>query len=265
MSAANRDGQTSALPTEPVSPGLASGGLGAAYELKFRLTPEHALEVEAWAREHLSPDHHGDNGCYRITSVYCDTPNLDVFHRTPRYKRSKFRLRRYDASPGVFLERKTKRGDQVRKRRCEIPAEHLSWLAGPIAPADWCGTWFQTRIHERKLQPTSCVTYRRQAFFGMDGGMPVRMTLDREVVGIPASQWHIPHVSNGHLLLPDAVLLELKFHIVLPDLFRNLLQRLPNEPARASKYRRCIELSGMAVRAIPGAIHPGVIPIQESA
>ena len=37
---------------ELVSPGLAKGsGFGAAYELKFKLTPQHATELEAWARD----------------------------------------------------------------------------------------------------------------------------------------------------------------------------------------------------------------------
>lgn len=231
---------------ELISPGLAGGsGLGAAYELKFRLTPDHAAEVEAWARANLTADAHGDDGCYRITSVYCDTPHLDVYHRSPRYQRSKFRLRRYDACANVFLERKAKRGDRVRKRRCEIPAEQLEWLRKPVAPADWPGIWFFERVRRRLLQPTACVTYRRMAFFGMDNGIPVRMTLDRDLLGVPASQWHIPHVNHGHALLPDAVLLELKFHVALPPMFRELLQRLPNEPARASKYRRSVALSGV--------------------
>ena len=45
---------------------------------------------------------------------------------------------------------------------------------------------------------------------GMDGGMPVRMTLDRDLVGIPASEWQVPHITSGHTLLPGAVLLELE-------------------------------------------------------
>jgi hypothetical protein len=232
---------------ELISPGLAAAhGLGDAFELKFKLTPQHAADLEAWARSHLTPDSHGDNGCYRITSVYCDTPHLDVFHRSPRFRRSKFRLRRYDGSSRIFLERKTKRGDRVRKLRCEIEDHHLPWLNGAVAPADWAGVWFMQRIRQRKLQPTACVSYRRTAFFGMDGGVPVRMTLDRDLVGIPASQWQVPHITSGHKLLPDAVLLELKFHVTLPPIFRELLQRLPNEPARASKYRRSVELSGLA-------------------
>ena len=52
------------------SPGLgAARGLGPAFELKFHLTPAEAEAAEAWARRHLTPDPHGQDGTYRITSV----------------------------------------------------------------------------------------------------------------------------------------------------------------------------------------------------
>src|SRR5687767_9052739 len=89
-----------------VSPGLAADadGLGPAFELKFLLAHDQAAEVEAWAHRHLAPDSHGTAGRYRVTSVYCDTPGLDVFHRSPGYRRTKFRVRRYDGAARVFLE-----------------------------------------------------------------------------------------------------------------------------------------------------------------
>src|SRR5438552_3351346 len=102
------------------SPGLGAGpALGPAFELKFQLTPAEAHAVKAWARQHLTPDPHGQDGTYRITSVYCDTPRIDVFHRTPGFRRSKFRVRRYDAAERVFLERKSKKKGRVKKRRVE--------------------------------------------------------------------------------------------------------------------------------------------------
>ena len=50
----------------------------------------------------------------------------------------------------------------------------------------------------------------------------------------------------GQPLLPGGVLLELKFHVHLPQLFHDLLPLLPLQPARLSKYRRCIQLCGLA-------------------
>src|SRR5437660_111 len=125
------------------SPGLGAGpSLGPAFELKFQLTTVEAQVIEAWARQNLLPDPHGQHGSYRITSIYCDTPGLDVFHRSPGFKRRKYRLRRYGDSPYVFLERKSRRGDRVKKKRAAIPEEELALLSAMTSPPEWAGAWF---------------------------------------------------------------------------------------------------------------------------
>jgi len=241
-------GGATGISGEIKSPGLgAADGLGAAFELKFQLELHEVDRIEAWARQHLTPDPHGDGGRYRITSVYCDTPNFDVFQRTPGFRRTKFRFRRYDGSPRAFLERKTKRGDRVRKRRSEIASEELALLSSVDAPppAGWVGDWFHQRVRDRSLRPTCCVTYERAAFFGIGGNTPIRLTIDRDVIGVANPDWHIPRLESGHALLPGAAVLELKFHLQLPELFRELLTLLPGQLSRASKYRRCVELCGL--------------------
>ncbi len=78
-----------------------------AREFKFLVTPACAAEIRAWAVERLSPDSHaGSNGTYRVTSLYFDTAALDVFHRRGSYGRAKYRVRRYDEGPWVYVERK---------------------------------------------------------------------------------------------------------------------------------------------------------------
>src|SRR5262245_6846348 len=83
-----------------------------AFEFKFLLDPAQALEVEARLAAGLSLDPHADeangNG-YQVTTLYCDTPQWDVFHRQGRYRLFKLRLRRYGQAEHVFLERKAKR------------------------------------------------------------------------------------------------------------------------------------------------------------
>ena len=85
--------QAGGTPAVAVSPSLirVPGG-GAAYEIKFRLTSEEADWAEAWARQRLFPDPHGDKGVYRTTSLYLDTPFLDIYHKTRGYRRGKYRL-----------------------------------------------------------------------------------------------------------------------------------------------------------------------------
>jgi hypothetical protein len=241
------------LKFEMTSPGLAKNSQGPAFELKFKLTLAEAEFVEAWARAHLLPDCHGADGFYQVTSVYCDTTRFDVFHRNPGFKRRKFRLRRYGEALPVFLERKSRLGDRVRKKRVEVTSDELCRLAETQTDPEWAGAWFHQRILKRDLRPSVRVSYERTAFFGGAAEAPVRLTLDRNLVGVAAHSWDIAPVRDGLPLLQGAVLLEMKYHITVPEKFRDLLSRLPAQPARLSKYRHCVNQCGLAApRALPG-------------
>ncbi len=239
------------LAERATSPGLrADAEAGPAYELKFELAADDVLRMKAWAGSHLQPDPHGVDGAYRVTSVYCDTAAFDVFHRSTGYRSSKLRLRRYGTTPFVFLERKVRRGDRVRKHRVEVAPEDLGRLAhgveGQAPPAGWSAGWFLEQTLRKRVAPTCRVGYRRTAFFGMSGRQAVRLTIDEDLIGVPARGWEAPPLHEGLDLLPGGALLELKFHDVMPELFRRLLPELPLQTARVSKYRRCVLLCGLA-------------------
>src|SRR5262245_10669623 len=116
-----------------------------AFEMKFLLDADKAAQVEAWLQPRLWPDPHTNpdlgNG-YCVTTVYCDTPQLATFHRIGRHRRRKYRLRRYGNESWVFLERKTKLGERVRKRRATIDASELPLLSAFSASDDWPAHWF---------------------------------------------------------------------------------------------------------------------------
>jgi hypothetical protein len=82
------------------------GAAEPARELKLLLDEPLACEVQRRLRPVLSLDPHceGDGG-YQLTTLYCDTPQLDVLHRRGRYRLFKFRLRRYGTSNRIYLER----------------------------------------------------------------------------------------------------------------------------------------------------------------
>lgn len=216
---------------------------GDAYEVKFRLTLDQAHWAEAWARERLTPDPHGDNGVYRTISLYVDTPFFDIYHKTRGYRRSKYRLRRYGSMDWVHLERKLRRGDRVRKRRDMVPLADISSLASGIN-----GGWFGERVRERLFQPVCWIAYTRTAFQSATSTGPLRLTLDRDVVGAPASAWTVPAKVEGRALLPGEVILELKYRANLPPLFQELLAALPARLAGVSKYGRCVEAWDLARR-----------------
>src|SRR6185436_11302573 len=104
------------------SPSLATDAPGEspAFEIKFSLDELTAARVEQTFSSWMSLDPHANavlDHSYRITSLYSDTPAFDVFHRTGSGRRTKFRARQYGESSPIFLERKTKRGRSVAKKR----------------------------------------------------------------------------------------------------------------------------------------------------
>jgi hypothetical protein len=216
-----------------------------AFELKYNLAPDQADWVEAWARARLTPDSHGDRGRYQVTTLYCDTPAFGVFHRSAGCKRSKFRLRRYGQSHLVHVERKRRKGDIVRKRREALPAGELTYLWKEEPPQDWPAFWFRGHILTRGLQPSCLVNYTRTAFAGTSPTGATRLTLDRDLLGEPASGWQVELRGDGKPLLSGAVL-ELKFHATLPPAFVELLSGLTPLAEGDSKYRRCVRAWGLA-------------------
>jgi hypothetical protein len=237
------------------SPSLStlSDGAGPAFELKFLLDEARAQEAEAWARRHLALDPHGDaalGGAYRTTTLYSDTQELDVYYRTPPYNRSKFRVRRYGSEPWLYLERKSKSGDRVAKRRTSLAEEELPELARPMSLVDWPGHWFHRRLLSRRLCPVCQVVYLRTAY--VDGctantymAGPLRLTLDRRIHGVLTSDWRLDAVEGGLPLLTGQVVLELKFRNALPIPFKELVADLRLRPMTVSKYRLCREAWGV--------------------
>ncbi len=239
------------------SPSLSSSERGGpAFELKFLVDEGQAQEVEAWARRRLAPDPHGDpalDGAYRTTSLYCDTPGLDVYHRSPSYRWRKFRARRYGSAPRVFLERKSKSGDRVAKRRTAVPEEELSVLLPPLSLVDWPGHWFHHSLLVRRLSPACLIAYQRTAFAGACAEGPLRLTLDRRVRGTLTDEWALAPVEGGLPLLAGQVIVELKFRSAMPAPFKDLVTGMRLVPRAVSKYRLCREAWG--VPSLRGAAH----------
>lgn len=248
-------------PSDPgVSPSLAApGGESApAFEIKFLLTEALAAELQDWAAGSLRPDPHADPGScgsYQTTSLYLDTPEADVYHRRPPHRRRKYRVRRYGSSERLFLERKTKSGDRVRKRRVCIDGVELPALGGALSLESWPGHWFHQRLVARDLRPASRMTYRRTALVGACAEGPLRLTLDRDIFGVRATDWSMAPPDGGLQVLPGHVIMELKFLVSMPLPFKQLMHEFKLTPVAISKYRLCraaweaVPLAGEAARA----------------
>lgn len=217
-----------------------------ATELKFALNTETAAAVREWARIELVPDPHAadaDGDGYRTTSLYFDTEDLDVFFRHKSNARAKFRIRRYNNDPVLFVERKLKRTGLVTKRRTEIPLDEVSRVLD--ADADWPGRWFSRRLSHRQLRPVCQIEYRRTARLGLSSTGPLRLTIDRQIIATPINT--VAFTSHaGVEVLPGREVLELKYRVHVPPLFKRLIEKFNLEPRAISKYRMGVAALGLA-------------------
>jgi VTC domain len=225
-----------------LSPSLSAtpDGSRPAFEMKFAVAPAVADELQVWAAAHLSHDPHSDpvHG-YLITSTYFDTPAFDVFRRTPGFDVNKYRARRYGTEATVHLEKKSKSDGRVWKCRGTMP---LADLAQPLT--HWPVSWFAADVSGLGLRPVCAVSYRRSAFIG-DATSGVRMTLDRAAFGLPTTTISLDPIAAGTPLLPELVVVELKFLAAMPALFKDAVERFQLRPTGVSKYRRCVRAAGL--------------------
>lgn len=234
-----------------LSPSLGGGqrGNSAAYEVKFLLAESQAVQVESALEAVLRIDPYADpltGNAYRITSTYLDTPRLDVFHRVGRHRLRKFRLRRYGDTTWSYLERKTKRKDQVRKQRSKAELGQLPLLAAPLVLEPWDGAWFHRQVTRWSLAPTCQVTYFRRAYFGEAESGPIRLTFDRQLMAKRLYGWERYDNAPHQDILGDQVICEFKFRGAMPVCFRQAIGELGLAPRGASKYRRAMAILGEA-------------------
>jgi hypothetical protein len=227
---------------ETLSPSLRVASLGSlpAFEMKYLVSEALASQIERLARARLSLDPHGDpsrgNG-YRTTTLYCDTAQLDVFYGQRPFRRRKHRLRRYGNEPWIFLERKYRRADRVKKRRSTIADTELSRLATADSNETWAGHWFHQQLVRRQLLPACRIAYHRVAYLGASGDGAMRLTIDREIRGYLTDEWRVDPFDDGLPILASEVICELKFSNTMPVLFKEIVETLHLTPTRVSKYR----------------------------
>jgi len=216
-----------------------------AHELKFVIDDETAGTIRNWARERLQPDAYaaepGGDG-YRVSTLYLDTPEFDIFRESAVGREGKYRLRRYGSEAVVWLERKSKAGGLVRKQRASVPDGDLQRKIARPGGDTWPDeSWFPQRVEELSLRPVCHVTYERFARIGSTPVGPVRLTLDSRLCGEPTSEWTVPTESLASgALLDRRNVLELKFRQSVPALFKDLIQDLRLPVGRFSKYRETV-------------------------
>ena len=232
-----------------------------ASETKFLVPASAGDAIREWARRHLLPDPHGGGDAgdeYDTTTIYYDSPEFHVFHRRGSFGRSKYRVRRYGRREHVFLERKLRRPGMLSKRRTLVPLEALSRLDEPAS--GWEGDWFHRRLVLRQLRPVCEVSYHRMARMGVGTYGPIRLTLDDQLVVSTAARSAFAEHRDGIAYLQGHLVLELKYRVAVPPLFKQLVETFALRTAPVSKYR-----FGLAAVRAGGSLPSLTLPPRDAA
>ena len=225
-------------------------------EIKFVVSRANAERIRDWARRTLEPDPHGEGpfgDTYRTSTLYFETADFDVFHRRGSFGRSKYRIRRYDGEPVVFLERKMREAARLAKRRTVVPLADLPQLSRGSA---WPGAWFQRRLQLRALRPVCEIAYERVARVGTTPHGPLRLTLDDDIRALIRADVGFSR-TRGLPVLPDRLILEVKYGGPLPALVSQLVDEFSLMPTHVSKYRRTVGALGLIPEEIPATAAMG--------
>lgn len=217
------------------------------HEEKYIITYRQYAMLKARAMGALTPDIHGDNGSYVITSLYYDDPVHTALYEKldglPEH--SKFRVRTYDFSDRVIkLERKDKHGVLTHKWDAPIAREQIALLngPGPVPDSFPVKLWdLAAQMKSKGVAPVVAVRYRRDAFF--HEGSDFRLTFDTclEAIGPEEAALFSPDFRGLPVLDGNSVIMEIKYGDHIPSFARKLTD-VNGKQLSVSKYALCREL-----------------------
>ena len=215
------------------------------HEEKYIISYRQYLMMKQRALQLLTPDEHGDQGSYVITSLYYDDPMDHALDEKldglPEH--SKFRVRTYNFSEDfINLERKDKIGILTKKestRLCKAQIPALETPGDNAFSAD--AQQLVVQMHAAALRPAVTVRYRRDAFY--HAGSDFRLTFDTELEAISpdAEALFSPEYRGLPVLPPDQVIMEIKYGDRCPS-FARKLTNVSCKQVSVSKYALCREI-----------------------
>ncbi len=234
------------------------------HECKYFLPEDRVPALRALIRPFMRPDRFASRSPgyrYTLSSLYLDSPDLDLLRSTEEGHKNRFklRIRSYsdDSAQPVFVEIKRRIDGIVRKARSALERDHLASVLGGGEGNEGFGALppnaaeFVHLVRELGARPTMHVRYEREAYEAI-GGAPVRVTLDRGLSRATARDWQ-PRLGGGDYRrtpLPG-VILEVKFTDSSPPWVQDLVSRLELQRRSIPKYVLCLH-AALARGEIPG-------------
>ncbi len=221
------------------------------FEFKYAININQYLEIKKTIQKRMKVDPFAKNqGEYSIESIYFDTLSLSSYQQAKAglKNRAKFRLRTYPdasrnkASKYVFWEIKRKKDATVLKDRSPLTLNQTLNILHDTSKRpknDQTLNKFVFSLKRHLLKPKILIRYRREPFIA---DRNLRITFDKQIeTGSVSSFWQkdIP----TQLLLPQIVVMEIKFTGSLPFWLGQLVRQYDLERQPFSKYTQSIEIT----------------------
>ena len=235
------------------------------YEIKFRINHEQKTRLLEAARFALREDPHGQDACYRVTSIYYDTKGLDFYWQRVDGQpvRRKLRLRFYGeidnwqevALRPCFLELKHRVGESAYKDRLRLTPEGVQRiLADAAALRDVRDLVAAEHADQHEAlatiewihgalgcEPVNVISYRREAWIGLVDSR-LRLTFDQMAHAYnPDLDTAIGTHTGLPVICPGEYIMEIKFNYAIPRWMRELVGAHGLFPQRFSKYATGVE------------------------
>lgn len=231
------------------------------FELKYLITLQRAEMIKKALRAFLIPDEHGDNGRYKLDSLYYDSPDFRCYwEKVDGVKfRRKLRIRRYvcesqlTENTPVFVEIKQRLDRVTQKRRAILSyGDALRMCNGREFPETFAPEdkslieEIYAYLWQYNLRPVSIVHYDRQALIGTDYDLGLRMTFDTSLTyQIHQLALH-ENASTLSMFSANQVVMEIKVNERIPYWLTELLATHNMQTVPISKYCQSIELANLA-------------------
>lgn len=219
------------------------------FEFKYPLTSKKYQAIKKTITKRLSIDPFAKNkGEYTIESVYFDTPSLSSYQQTKAglKNRIKYRLRTYPqtltSKSYVFWEIKRKKDVTVLKDRSPLTSAQTQALldqTSVIYQKDKTLEKFNYALKRHLLRPKILIRYRREPFIALND---LRITFDYSIETGTLNEFGQKNIAVKPLL-PNIVVMEIKFTGSLPFWLGQLVRKFDLERQPFSKYTQSLEIT----------------------
>jgi len=225
------------------------------FELKYVLSLQQVEDLKKDLEKYVECDPHWNNWKYRLESLYYDTQDhMHYWEKIEGIKyRRKIRLRRYvtdepfDDDSNIFVEIKQRIDRVTQKRRVIMTYREAKNLIEQWVYPQKYNQKDKDVIDEiyhlstsQKLLPSSITTYDRQAFFGTQNDIWLRITFDTNV-GFMNQNLDLKNIQPEGLMVPaNYCILEVKSDDKIPFWVTELIAHHWLGLIRVSKY--CLSL-----------------------